>query len=157
VGDIDHSLLDWVNSGRKPLGCTEYENQNSSYSYWYSRARKLHLFSHKSKRAENLFPFASADDVTVDESFEVGNDVEARRIRLDQALQNEDYNGGLVQSLYDTARVFELSIKERTSLSKFPWFSAAWLGVDKNAWIKTLSYQVALISSINVDFLLAMF
>lgn len=93
----------------------------------------------------------------VNQCSEVVNDVEAMRMRLDQALQNEDCNVGLVQSLYDATRVFELSMKEQSSLSKFSWFSAAWLGVDKIAWIKALSYPVALISSIDVDFLPAIF
>jgi len=116
------------------------------------RVRKTHIFTHKTIR--NLFPFASADDgVTVNGGPEssTSRDVEAMRIRLDQALQNEDYNDGLVQSLYDAARVFELSIKERISLSKISLFSVAWLGIDRNAWIKELSYQVAVKSSLDVD------
>ena len=93
------------------------------------------------KRIQSLFPFASADDgVTVgrDPESSISRDVEAMRIRLDQALQNEDYNDGLVQSLYDAARVFELSIKERISLSKISWFSVAWLGIDRNAWLSLI-------------------
>lgn len=69
--------------------------------------------------------------------------VEAMRIRLNQALQNENYNDGLVQSLYDAARVVELSLKEQSSLSKTSWFSAAWHGVDKKTWTKSLSYQAS--------------
>ncbi|KAL9263128.1 hypothetical protein AKJ16_DCAP11780 [Drosera capensis] len=59
----------------------------------------------------------------------------------DQSLQNEDFNDGLVHALHDAARIFELSIKEQSSLSRISWFSAAWLGVDMNAWAKGLSYQ----------------
>lgn len=92
-----------------------------------------------------LFPLASAEDgVTVNGSPQTstGTDVDERRIKLNQSLQDEDYSNGLVQSLHDAARVFELAIKEQGSLSKLSWFSTAWLGVDRNAWVKTLSYQV---------------
>ncbi|PIN16661.1 Ca2+-binding transmembrane protein LETM1/MRS7 [Handroanthus impetiginosus] len=67
------------------------------------------------------------------------------RYKLNQTLQDEDYNTGLVQLLHDAARVFELSIKEK-SASKMSWFSTAWLGVDKNGWAKALSYQVSVYS-----------
>lgn len=94
---------------------------------------------------EHLLPFASADDgVTVNGSPQPssGSDVEEMRVKFDQSLQTEDYNTGLVQTLHDAARLFELAIKEKISLSKISWFSTAWLGVDKNSWIKALSYQV---------------
>lgn len=90
-------------------------------------------------------PLASADDgVTVNGSPQVSTsgDVEGMRVKLNQSLQGEDYSDGLVQSLHEAARNFELAIKERGSLTKISWFSAAWLGVDRNAWVKTLSYQV---------------
>ena len=86
-------------------------------------------------------PFASADDsVTVNDSPEasISGDVEEMRSKL----QNEEYNSALVQSLHDAARVYELAIKEQSSASKLPWFSTAWLGIDQNAWVKALSYQV---------------
>ncbi|KAJ8429790.1 hypothetical protein Cgig2_011306 [Carnegiea gigantea] len=105
--------------------------------------------SAKIKQSSALLP--------INQCSEVVNDVEAMRMRLVQALQNEDHNGGLIQSLYDAARVFELSMKEQSSLLKFSWFSAVWLRVNKFTWIKALSYQVALISSIDVDFLPVIF
>ncbi|KAK6147258.1 hypothetical protein DH2020_018170 [Rehmannia glutinosa] len=92
---------------------------------------------------------ASADDgVTVNAKSQArtSNDVEDLRYKLDQSLQDEDYNTGLVQLLHDAARVFELAIKEQISLSKISWFSTAWLGVDKNAWAKALSYQASVYS-----------
>lgn len=139
-------MSEWVLLRKTFLQCTEFENRNISHSYRYLRVQKHNLYSHKPKRARNIFHFASADDgVTVNGSPETSTskDVEAMRISLDQALKNEDYNDGLVQSLNDAARFFELSIKEQSSLSKISWFSAAWLGVDKNAWAKTLSYQAS--------------
>lgn len=146
--ELDHTISEWTDLRKTFLQCTEFDNIKYSHSYRFFRVRNHCLFSHKPKRARSIFQSASADDdVTVDGSSEASTsrDVEAMRISLDQALKNEDYNDGLVQSLYDAARFFELSIKEQSSLLKTSWFSSAWLGVDKNAWAKTLSYQVGMI------------
>ncbi|KAL9236216.1 hypothetical protein vseg_010916 [Gypsophila vaccaria] len=132
--------------GKTFLRCAKLESGKYRVFCSYSTVRKLNIFSNKSKRAGNIVRSASADDgVKVNGSPEtsMSRDFEAMRIRLDQALENEDYNDGLVQSLHDAARAFELSIKEKSSLWKIPWFSAAWLGVDKNAWTKALSYQAS--------------
>ncbi|KAK8546267.1 hypothetical protein V6N13_067493 [Hibiscus sabdariffa] len=102
----------------------------------------------KSRRMGLRFPLASAEDgVTVNGSLQTSSstDVDGIRTKLNQSLEGEDYSDGLVQSLHDAARVFELSIKE-CSLSKLSWFSTAWIGVDRNAWVKTLSYQAAVYS-----------
>ncbi|GKC74326.1 hypothetical protein Tco_1120209, partial [Tanacetum coccineum] len=104
---------------------------------------------YKSRRARHLLPFASADDgVTVNSSPEASTsgDVEEMRAKLDQSLQNEEYNSALIQSLHDAARVYELAIKEQSSASKLSWFSTAWLGIDQNAWVKALSYQASVYS-----------
>lgn len=96
-------------------------------------------------RTDRLLPRASADDsMTVNGSPQArtGSNVEEMRFKLNQSLQGEDYNTGLVQSLHDSARVFELAIKQQKSFSKISWFSTLWLGVDKAAWVKALSYQV---------------
>ncbi|KAK1300350.1 hypothetical protein QJS10_CPB13g01513 [Acorus calamus] len=71
------------------------------------------------------------------------SELEEMRTKLDQSLQGEDLNGALIQSLHDAARAIELAIREHGSSSRIYWFSSAWLGVDKNAWVKTLSYQAA--------------
>lgn len=97
-----------------------------------------------------LSPLASTDDgITVNGKPQASssNDLEEMRVKLDQSLQGEDSRSGLIQSLHDAARVFELAIKEHSALSRSPWFSKTWLGVDKNAWVKTLSYQVTSIST----------
>lgn len=100
----------------------------------------------KSRRVGHLAILASPDDgVTVNGSPQAGTsggDVDVMRAKLDQTLQSEDCNDGLVQSLHDAARTFELAIKEHSSFSRVSWFTTAWLGVDRNAWVKTLSYQV---------------
>lgn len=93
----------------------------------------------------HLRPFASGDEgVTVNgiPQASTSGDVEGMRVKLNQSLQGEDYSDGLVQSLHEAARIFELAIKEQGSLSKISWFSTAWLGIDTNAWLKTVSYQV---------------
>lgn len=102
----------------------------------------------KSRRSGLLLPFASADDaVTVNGNPRTSaTEVEELRVKLDQPLQGEDYCTGLVQSLHDAARVFELAIREQNLSSKISWFSTAWIGIDKTAWIKELSYQVSVLS-----------
>ncbi|CAO2839289.1 unnamed protein product [Amaranthus hypochondriacus] len=145
VVDLDHTICEWAVSTKTFCRCTDFENRKNSHSYKYLRIRKHNLF-YKTKRARNILPFASADDgvaVNGTSKTSTSSDVEAMRVSLDQALKNEDYNDGLVQSLYDAARFFELAIKEQSSLSKVSWFSAAWIGVDKSAWAKTLSYQAS--------------
>ncbi|CAA2961531.1 Ca2+-binding transmembrane LETM1 MRS7 [Olea europaea subsp. europaea] len=100
-------------------------------------------------RMDRLLPRASADDsMTVNGSPQAstGSNVDEMRFKLNQSLQGEDYNAGLVQSLHDSAREFELAIKQHKSFSKISWFSTPWLGVDKAAWVKALSYQASVYS-----------
>ncbi|KAJ0235247.1 LETM1-like protein [Hirschfeldia incana] len=73
-------------------------------------------------------------------------DVEEMRAKLTGSLQDEYNCDELIQSLHDAARSFELALKKKISSSKLPWFSAAWLGVDRNAWVKTFSYQASVYS-----------
>ena len=120
------------------------ENSNQGVRHRLGQFRILSPTFPKSRRTSHLFPLASTDDgLTVNGSPQAStsNDFEEMRVKLNQSLQEEDYNG-LVQSLHDAARVFELAIKEENLLSKISWLSTAWLGVDQNAWLKALSYQV---------------
>ncbi|XP_028549160.1 uncharacterized protein LOC110115753 isoform X3 [Dendrobium catenatum] len=71
------------------------------------------------------------------------SDTEDMRFKSDHSLQSENLSSVLVQALHDAARAIELAFLEHTSSSKSPWFSKTWLGVDKSAWIKILSYQAA--------------
>ncbi|XP_068662982.1 uncharacterized protein [Aristolochia californica] len=99
----------------------------------------------KSRRMTRFSPLASADDSIAVNGTQTSsnNDLEELRVKLDQSLQGEDTSNGLIQSLHDAARVFELAVKKQTSFLKMSWFSKAWLGVDRNAWLKKLSYQAA--------------
>ncbi|KAI5425391.1 uncharacterized protein LOC127125609 isoform X2 [Lathyrus oleraceus] len=115
--------------------------------------RKYSLTSCRPRRKVKSLLFASSDDgVTVNEdsqdsSSSNATDLEKIRVKLNRPLVNdEDFCDGLLQSLYDAARVFELEIKEQNSLSRLPWFSTNWFGVDRIAWEKTLSYQAAVYS-----------
>lgn len=112
-----------------------------------SDLQKQSIIFCKLRRMDRLLPLASADDgvkLNGSPQARTNTDVEEMRYTLNQSLQDEDYNTGLVQLLHDVARVFELAIKEQSSSSKITWFSTAWLGVDKNAWTKALAYQVAI-------------
>ncbi|CAM8968079.1 unnamed protein product [Rhodiola kirilowii] len=111
--------------------------------------KKQGLHSQKSKRLELLLLAASSDDgVTVNGTPQASgsSDVQEMRIKLSQSLQGKDINNGLVQSLHDAARVFELAIKEHRAESKLSWFPKALFGGDNDGWIKTLSYQAAVYS-----------
>ncbi|XP_072977957.1 uncharacterized protein [Typha angustifolia] len=102
----------------------------------------------RARRMMREIPLASPDDgVTVNGIPQTtsSSDMEQMRVELDQTLQSEELSSGLIQAIHDAARAIELAILEHSS-SKSPWFSKAWLGVDKNAWIKTLSYQAAVYS-----------
>lgn len=125
------------------------ENSKFTPSSRFPDFRKHSSIFHMLRRMDRLLPFASADDsVTVNGSSQArtSDDVEEMRYKLNQSLLDEDYNAGLVQLLHDSARIFELAIKEQSSLSKTSWFSATWLGVDENAWAKVLSYQASVYS-----------
>ncbi|KAL6507754.1 hypothetical protein OROGR_023949 [Orobanche gracilis] len=124
-------------------------NVKCSFRCRMSNTRKQSSSFHKLKRTDHLLPLASADDVaTVDSKSQARtcNDRGEMRYKLDQSLSDEDYDTGLVQLLHDAARVFELAFKEQNSLSKISWFSTAWIGVNKNAWAKALSYQASVYS-----------
>ncbi|XP_044506345.1 uncharacterized protein LOC123225988 isoform X2 [Mangifera indica] len=125
------------------------EKGNYSRNHHLVGSRKNFVNYCKSGKAGDFLPLASSDDsVTVNGSPQAttSTNVEEMRVKLKQSLQGKDYCDGLVESLHDAARVFELAIKEQGSLSNLAWLSTAWLGVDRNAWIKTLSYQASVYS-----------
>ncbi|XP_026439593.1 uncharacterized protein LOC113338377 isoform X1 [Papaver somniferum] len=150
VVDINQLLCSW-GSPRKRVrmrhGLLEYD-KNTHCGRWVEFRKYRPAFC-KPRRQGDFSLLASSDDgVTVNGTSQSspGSDVEEMRIKLDQSLQGEDCSDGLIQSLHDAARVFELGLIKQISLLKSSWFSAAWLGVDKNAWVKSLSYQAALYS-----------
>ncbi|MCL7031229.1 hypothetical protein MKW94_008629 [Papaver nudicaule] len=148
--DINQLLCSW-GSPRKRVrmrhGLLEYD-KNTHCGRWVEFRKYRPTFC-KPRRQGDFSLMASPDDsVTVNGASQSSpsSDVEEMRNKLDQSLQGEDYSDGLIQALHDAARVFELGLIKQSSLLKSSWFSAAWLGVDKNAWVKSLSYQAALYS-----------
>uniref|UniRef100_A0A7N1A1P8 LETM1-like protein n=1 Tax=Kalanchoe fedtschenkoi TaxID=63787 RepID=A0A7N1A1P8_KALFE len=150
VANFDCKSHSWSKSRR---GC------NSRNAFFYKRSysgglrplelKKLGLRVHKSKRMELLLLASSADDgVTVNGTPQASGSsgIDEMRIKLSQSLQGNDINDGLVQSLHDAARVFELAIKGHRSGSKMSWFPKLLFGGDNDRWIKTLSYQAAVYS-----------
>ncbi|KAK8930992.1 hypothetical protein KSP39_PZI016668 [Platanthera zijinensis] len=103
--------------------------------------------SRKSSRSVVPFtPLASNDDsvaINGTSQRDPGRDIEEVKFMSDQSFQAENLSSVLAQSLHDAARSIELAFLEHSSLSKSPWFSRTWLGVDRSAWIKILSYQAA--------------
>jgi hypothetical protein len=87
---------------------------------------------------------SSDDSLTVNGAAQASSssEVEKMRIKLDQVLENNDLSSGIVQSIYDASRAIELAFLEHSSVPKSSWFSRTWLGADRFAWIKSLSYQV---------------
>ncbi|KAA0025235.1 LETM1-like protein [Cucumis melo var. makuwa] len=116
-------------------------SSSSSSSYTLLIACLWHL------NCRALASFPQDESVTVNGSPQAStsSDVGKMRIRLDDS-RKQDYSDGLVQFLHDAARNFELAIKEHSASSKMSWFSTAWLGIDRNAWIKALSYQASVYS-----------
>ena len=92
------------------------------------------------------FLLASAEEgVAVNGSPQSGGSNSAfgeARAKLTGSLQEESYCNGLIQSLHDAARTLEFAVKEKITPPRFSWFSATWLGADRYAWLKNLSYQV---------------
>lgn len=123
------------------------DDGNLKLNYSFPDFGRHTLIFSKPRRSGLLF--ASADDgVTVNGSpcASAGGEVEELKVKLDQSLQGEDCSTGLVQSLHDAARVFELAFRDQSLSSKVSWFSTAWIGIDKAAWIKELSYQASVYS-----------
>ncbi|XP_015878833.3 uncharacterized protein LOC107415073 [Ziziphus jujuba] len=140
VSGLDRVLSCWGNSRKKCLIRLVFL-ENTVHAH-----RKHSLTFRSSRRMGNLILFASADDgVTVNGTPQASTSsvVEEMRVKLNQTLHGEEYSDGLVQFLHDAARVFELAIKEQGSWSRFSWFATSWLGADRNAWVKTLSYQAS--------------
>ncbi|KAK7355417.1 hypothetical protein VNO80_14672 [Phaseolus coccineus] len=146
VSNLHCLLLSKCGSSRK--GCLIRYDLLSSSNPGLG-CRKCYLVFSKSRRRVHLLPLASSDDgVAFNGSLQAstGTDLEKKRVKLNRSLEDEELCDGLVQALYDAARVYELAIKEHKSFSRMSWFSTAWLGVDQNAWVKALSCQAAVYS-----------
>ncbi|KAJ1268910.1 hypothetical protein BS78_07G169500 [Paspalum vaginatum] len=114
---------------------------------WLEFRRQKGLFQ-RTRRMVHIIPLASDDDgngVSVNGAAQVGStsNIEEIRLKLNKALQSEDISNGLVQSIHDAARSIELAFIDYSKSSKGSWFRKTWLGVENNAWIKSLSYQAA--------------
>ncbi|XP_031398894.1 uncharacterized protein LOC116209404 isoform X2 [Punica granatum] len=148
---LDYLLINWKHSRkRSAMRVDVLDGTGHCINNLPLGIKRDFLSLRKSRRVGHFTTLASAEDgVTVNGSPQGGTssgDVEDMRVKLDRTLQDEDYNDGLVQSLHDAARVFELAIKEHSSHSRVSWFTTAWLGIDRNAWLKTLSYQASIYS-----------
>ncbi|XP_042456867.1 uncharacterized protein LOC122041295 isoform X1 [Zingiber officinale] len=137
-------------SHTKPFcqGMAEAHKQQNLNFGWLERGRKF-LPIYQARRIKHNILLASTDDsITVNGTPHApfGTEVEEMRLKLDEYFQGDSIGSGLVQSIHDAARAIELAIQRQTSSSRNSWFSKAWLGVDKNAWIKRLSYQAAVYS-----------
>ncbi|XP_028795534.1 uncharacterized protein LOC114751038 isoform X2 [Neltuma alba] len=146
ASELHRLLSKWGSSRKSCLIRHAFLSKNDCGLVGY---RKYYITSSKPRRRAYILPFASADDgVTVNGSpqAKTSTDLEKMRMKLNKSLEDEDICDGLLQSLYDASRVFELAIKEQSLFSRASWFSTAWLGIDQSAWSKTLSYQAAVYS-----------
>ncbi|XP_004513581.1 uncharacterized protein [Cicer arietinum] len=147
VSDLHCVLFSKWGSSRK--GCLIRHDLLTSNGHGLVDCRKYYLTFSKPCRNLRMFPFATSDDgMTVNGSpqADTSANLEKMRMKLNSSLEDENFYDGLVQALYDAARVFELAIKEHKSYSRVSWFSTAWVGVDQTAWVKALSCQAAVYS-----------
>ncbi|VVA97249.1 unnamed protein product [Arabis nemorensis] len=104
----------------------------------------------KSRRLVQPFLFASAEDgVAVNgnpQSTRSSSSFGEIKAIFSGSLQDGDNYNGLIQPLHDAARTIELAVKDNITPFRFSWFPATWLRADRNAWVKTLSYQASLYS-----------
>lgn len=98
------------------------------------------------KKSERLVLASAEDGVAINGSPKPrsSSNLGDMRTNFTGSLQDENSSNGLIQSLHDAARSIELAVREKITPSRFSWFPATWLGADKYAWVKTLSYQVRL-------------
>jgi hypothetical protein len=113
---------------------------------WLEFRRHKGVFQ-RTRRMVHIIPLASDGDgnhISVNGALQVGStsNIDEIKLKLNKALQSEDISNGLVQSIHDAARSIELALIEHSKLPKSSWFPKTWLGVENNAWIKSLSYQV---------------
>lgn len=123
--------------------CSQYGKQNLFFGCLERRRKFLPIY--QARRIKHNILLASTDDSIIINGTPYtpfGTEVEEMRLKLDEYFQGDSIGSGLVQSIHDAARAIELAIQRQTLSSRSSWFSKAWLGVDKNAWIKRLSYQV---------------
>ncbi|CAM6031588.1 unnamed protein product [Sphagnum compactum] len=102
---------------------------------------------------ESLFLAASAETseegINMNESVSGSENGRAElRFKLGAAAMPSGGGGGeqsknLVHVLHETARVLQSALEEQKALTRGSWFAQKWLGFDKNAWMKSLAYQVA--------------
>lgn len=127
--------------------CMANLRQKDSSRFGLSKFEKLSPFCNmKLKSFQSIIVSAASEDgiaVNRSSSSNSDGDLEKMRLKLNQSIRGEDASNDLVQCLHDAARVFELAIEKQGSLTRGPLFSKAWLGIDKNAWVKTLSYQAS--------------
>ncbi|KAL1204689.1 hypothetical protein V5N11_017305 [Cardamine amara subsp. amara] len=101
------------------------------------------------KKKSRRLVLASADDgVAINGSSQPRSSSKfgVMRTNFTGSIQEENNCNGLIQSLHDAARTIELAVIEKITPSRFSWFPVTWLGADRNAWVKTLSYQASLYS-----------
>ncbi|XP_013723860.2 uncharacterized protein LOC106427686 isoform X1 [Brassica napus] len=146
VVELDYTSNFSGNSSRR-LFVTYDVLESRSYCFRRRSFGNKNIRGYKLRRRMRPFLLASSSDdgVAVNGTPQprASDDVEEMRAKLSGSLQDEYNCDELIQSLHDAARSFELALKKKISSSKLPWFSAAWLGVDRNAWVKTFSYQAS--------------
>ncbi|XP_010486821.1 PREDICTED: uncharacterized protein LOC104764910 isoform X2 [Camelina sativa] len=123
-----------------------WSNPSSSRSHLF--VRYGYLEKSKIRRSQSLVLASAEDGVAINGSPKPrsGSDSVEVRTSFTGSVEYENCCDGLIQSLHDAARTLELAVIEKISPSRFSWFSVTWLGADKNAWVKTLSYQASLYS-----------
>lgn len=90
----------------------------------------------------------SAEGMAVDERtgrrVEIGRSLDELADGAEKLSPQQQQQAGrsLVRALHESARVFMVGLEKQKTLASRPWSPLKWPGVDKNAWMKSLSYQV---------------
>lgn len=96
---------------------------------------------------------SSSSSSTEAAAFEEGTTVETReksssvtkaggRFETRTNLGDGDQGKSLLQALHEVARVVRVGLQKQKTLASRPWFPQKWFGMDKDAWMKSLAYQV---------------
>lgn len=143
----NHDAVDCQAFGRS--GFNSAPKKNSKESLEFTRIEKLRLFPVLKGGAGVLYTKAFASN-SEESNSRNGNVVRGEnsswagvRGRSDEAKPGGggDQGQNLVHALHEAAAVFQSAMEEHESLTRGPWFAQKWLGIDKNAWMRSLAYQ----------------
>lgn len=97
---------------------------------------------------------AYSDDQAQPQEDKVAVESQTAKGELATALNVGDSPSGdvIVTALHEHAERLRVALVEQESLTKGPWFAQKWLGIDKNAWMRSVGYQASTHSILRTNF-----